>query len=162
MSARPHDTPVAASEYDVDFYEWTRIQARLIREGRFDRVDLENVAEEIESIGRSDWHAVRSLTEQVLVHLCCLARSPSEAPRQHWRIEVLAFRARLQDLLDDSPSLRRKLGEKFDQSWLRARRLALIKLEADGVRELPEACPFTFAELLDLDFVPAAPAGDGV
>ena len=62
--------------YDRDFVEWTARTAGLLREGRLDEVDLENLAEEIETLGRSERSAVRSQLRRMLVHLVKLSIQP--------------------------------------------------------------------------------------
>ena len=73
----------AAVGYDADFCEWLLEQARLIRQGSFDAVDRENLAEEIEGLSRSELREADSHVTNILVHLTCLKYSPDRLPVEH-------------------------------------------------------------------------------
>lgn len=91
-------------DYDTDSYEWTRQQARLIAEGRFDEGDIPNLREEIESLGGAQLSAVRSLVTRILVHLLYLQFlqfSPRPYPRRHWRSEIGLWRSDIEERLDE-------------------------------------------------------------
>lgn len=117
------------SAYDTDFVLWSREQAELLRrmaagERVNHQVDWENVAEEIESLGRSDWRELRRRIQIVLRHLMKLQASPSVPPRNGWQRTVLEQRGQIQVLLDDSPSLSRRVSEAINNELPRARELA--------------------------------------
>ncbi len=97
--------PHNAAAYDEDFYAWTQKQARLLRAGEFSQLDIENVAEELESMGRSDRNEIESRLEVLLMHLLkwqlqIKLRSPS------WSGAMREQRRRIVKLLGESPSLR--------------------------------------------------------
>ena len=99
-------------DYDTDTVLWSERQADLLRrlaagERVNNQVDWENVAEEIDSVGRSQRIALASHVRVVLELLMKLAASPSVEPRRGWRETVRRARADIRELLDDSPSLRR-------------------------------------------------------
>jgi hypothetical protein len=103
----------ADSLYERDFFLWTQEQAEALRraarearEGSNLPLDWENLAEEIESLGKSDKREILSLLEVLVEHLLKLAASPADLPRAQWRKEVRAFRRKLNVLLRESPSLR--------------------------------------------------------
>lgn len=149
--------------YDTDILAWTEEQAAALRAlaGRRDlpnALDLENVIEEIESVGRSQFHAVESRLRLMLEHLLKLASAPEAPARGHWVDEVLHWQAELLSLI--SPSMHQRI--ELDQQWRRACRLAERSLAAHGDRlspGLPEACPFTLADFLVEDFDPDAALG---
>ncbi len=58
-----------ATDYDRDFYQWTQQQADLLRRGQLSRIDVANLAEEVESMGKSDRRALGSHLMNVLLHL---------------------------------------------------------------------------------------------
>ena len=95
--------------YDDDFYAWTQYQAEVLRslKTRDNRFDRENLAEEIETVGRNERDAVRSQVRRVLEHLLKLAHSPASDPRYGWRGSIMEARAELEDKL--SPTLRHDL-----------------------------------------------------
>ncbi len=146
--------------YEEDFYAWTRAQARALRQLARTRpnvpVDWKHLVEEVEDLGRSELHAVRSQLRRALVHLLKLAVSPACGPRRLWRASVLDARAEIEERL--SATLRRRLARELSEIYVRARAIAAEELAAHGEHEaaahLPERCPWTLAQLLDPDFWP--------
>jgi hypothetical protein len=140
--------------YDEDFALWSAEQAALLRAGKFDRVDVENVAEEIESLGRSDKHQIRSRLEVLMMHLLKWERQP-ELRSRSWASTIRDQRRKIQRLLDDSPSLKSFPGEVFAEEYPRARERA--SEETTIYLELfPEPCPYTVEQILDPDFLPGS------
>src|ERR1700746_41285 len=110
--------------YDDDFYAWTQYQAEVLRsmpvaDNRFDR---ENVAEEIEDLGKSERDAVRSQVRRIIEHLLKLSYSPAEHPRLDWMDTIDDARETLSDKL--TATLRRDLEEALGPLYLRAQRQA--------------------------------------
>ena len=103
------DHPEASTPYGRDVYAWAMEQARLIREGQFDAIDIDNVAEEIESVGRSQKGEIRGWTSTLVEHLLKLEASPASDPRQEWRETIRRTRLEIEDSIGDRPSLRRQL-----------------------------------------------------
>lgn len=95
--------------YAGDVFAWAVTQARLLRERRFDAVDIDVVAEEIESLGRSEKSELRRRIQTLLEHLYKLEASSAEAPRGNWRETIRRSRREITRLLEDSPSLRREV-----------------------------------------------------
>ncbi|AWK85531.1 DUF29 domain-containing protein [Azospirillum thermophilum] len=148
------------AKHDEDFYAWAMEQAARLREaaasGTNLPLDWENLAEEIESMGRSDRREAISRLSRIIEHLLKLEHSPAEQPREAWRRSVVEQRMSLPLLLDDSPSLRAKLDGFLEDAWRQGRREALYGLERDCVfdRDLPRDCPYRVEELLDEAFWP--------
>src|SRR5438128_1034415 len=97
-----------APSYEQDFYLWCHRMAELIRAGRFEEVDRENVAEEIEALARRDVAELKNRTTTLMVHL--LKRDFQ--PQKHtgsWDTTIREQRRRIQNNVEDIPSLRRKL-----------------------------------------------------
>jgi hypothetical protein len=149
--------------YETDFYAWAQDQSAKLRAWpehlRPNGIDIANIAEEIESLGRSDRRAVESHLRNLLVHLLKLAFSPASDPRRGWRIEVIETRADLQRLLDDSPSLAARLPALAAKQWPIAREHALADMERDGVTEAdipadPPPFPLDATTLLDSGWLP--------
>jgi len=144
--------------YDTDFLAWTEEQARLLREAARERIntpiDWENVAEEIESMGRSELRAVESALVRVIEHLLKLEYSQAADPRGNWRRTVREQRDQAVDGLEDSPSLRSKIN--LAKSFRRGRDYAMEGLQQDGVPAdlLPTECPYSLDHLLDEDWWP--------
>jgi hypothetical protein len=95
--------------YERDFVLWTEQQAALLRRAKASNLplDWENLAEEIESLGKSDRRELASQIRRILHHLFKMDASAATDPRAGWRSTVLNARAEIQAVLEDSPSLRR-------------------------------------------------------
>lgn len=96
--------PERLAVHDDDFALWSAEQAALIRAGKFDRVDLENVAEEIKSLGKSNKRQIHSRLQVLMLHLLKWECRP--AGRWSWSASIRDQRRAILDILDDSPSLR--------------------------------------------------------
>ena len=104
------------SDYDTDTVLWSERQAGLLRrlangERVNNQVDWENVAEEIDSVGRSQRLALASYVGLVLEHLMKLEAAPAMEPRRGWEETVRRTRLDIKRLLDANPSLRRTVGD---------------------------------------------------
>lgn len=147
-----------SADYEGDFYAWTIQQAAAIRRVAElrpnEEVDWENVAEEIESLGRNELDTVYSHLETIIEHLLKLTCSPAADPRRGWRATVIKARGHLRRKL--TGTLRRKLREEFPNTWADGRKYAIAGLAEDGLSaaDLPAGCPWTFEQLLDEDFWP--------
>jgi len=152
-----------SARYDEDFFAWTEDQARALREAGARRenepVDWENVAEEIESVGRSDAKALASAATQIIEHLLKLEWSPAVGPRAVWRTSVLNHRVAAWEELDASPSLRGRLD--LVRAFARGRLLAIDGLARDGVRAetIPTECSYTLDQILDAGWWPGNRSG---
>jgi hypothetical protein len=139
--------------YDTDFVEWTARTAELLRQGRFDEVDLEHVVEEIEDLGRSERLAMRSQLRRMLAHLIKMRIQPERAGAS-WRGSVASARIEILDRITDSPSLRRHAETSLPRLYREAVELALAETNlAAHAKELdiPAKCPYTLDELLQGD-----------
>ena len=141
-----------AAEYEADFAAWADEQGRQLRNRRPAGLDWDNLAEEVESLGRSDKRAVGSALKVVLEHLIKW-RYQAQKRSASWSDSIDEHRDRILRILEDSPRLAALPAEILDQEYTRARRKALrdTGVEADRV---PATCPFTVAQALDPDFWP--------
>lgn len=105
VNAAPTERPL----YERDAYGWAMQQAELIRAGRFSEVDVGNLVEEIESLGRSERSQLRERMQTLIEHLLKLEASHSIDPRRGWRETVHRSRRAVDRLLRDNPSLRGEL-----------------------------------------------------
>src|SRR5919201_4502011 len=92
------------SDYDTDFYRWTQKQAAALRAKDFAALDLENLAEEVESLGRSDRRAIVSHLERLLLHLLKWREHP-QGRGPSWRSTIRHAQREIAKLLAESPSL---------------------------------------------------------
>ncbi len=136
--------------YDLDFQEWTKLQASLLRDGRLAEADLTNLAEEIEAIGRSQKTETRRRLARILQHLLKWAYQP-ELRSRSWSATLLIQRNDLEALLADSPSLRRQVADMMPGAYGLGRAWAL---EETGLLQLPETCEWTADQVLDTTFLP--------
>lgn len=122
----------AAQLYQEDFVRWTEQQSSALREaagvGTNLPLDWENLAEESGSLGRSQRHEVRSRIAVISEHLLKLEHSPAVDPRRGWIDTIGRERLNIEDLLQDSPSLRNQVGPIIEQLKPRVARLATTSL----------------------------------
>ncbi|BAI72154.1 hypothetical protein AZL_015160 [Azospirillum sp. B510] len=149
----------SSAAYDEDFYAWTQAQARELRRAGAERnnapVDWENVAEEIESMGRGQKSEIDSRLTVLFVHLLKWLYCPDlrERCERGWRLTIREQRKRLIREIKDSPSLRPYIVEIFTEDYLDARLRAAVEADVpDG--HFPVEPPFTLDQALD----PAYPA----
>jgi len=122
--------------YDQDFFRWTQQQAQALRAaagaGSNLPVDWENVAEEVESLGKSLRHNIRSRLSTIIEHLLKLDHSPAADPGAGWTATVLRERLEVHDLLDENPSLRREVSAMVTSTMPRTAKLVAQTLELFG------------------------------
>jgi hypothetical protein len=136
--------------YEVDFYAWAREQAELLRAGRFDELDLQNLIEEVDDLGLSLYRSVRSRIRTIIEHLLKLEHSPARGPRELWYDTVGVQRADLED--DLTASLRARMEAELSKQYERARAAAARGLRRHGEQvaadTLPETCPYTLDQII--------------
>ncbi|HEY3845841.1 MAG TPA: DUF29 domain-containing protein [Acetobacteraceae bacterium] len=125
------------SDYDTDTVVWSERQADLLRrvaagERVNDQVDWENVAEEIDSVGRSQRLALASHVRMVLELLMKLETSPAVEPRRGWEETVRRTRLDLKRLLEANPSLRSTVGAVIDRQLADVREIVAASLARYG------------------------------
>lgn len=133
--------------YETDFYQWTQQQAALMRQGEFNHVDLdiENIAEEIESMGRRDRYALRSYLHNILMHLLKWQHQP-ERRGTSWRLSIKNGRHQVDILVEDSPSLQGKIPDLIAKEYTQARENAALETGLP-LATFPELCPFTVEQI---------------
>ena len=139
--------------YDSDFYLWSAGQAALIREGKFDQLDIENVAEEIESLGRSDRKSLMSQLQRLIAHLLKWQFQPPRRSKS-WRLSIHSAREEIGVLIDDSPSLSETLSSGMEKAYLAAKKRAALETGLPAAA-FPGECPYSIKQILDEDFWPA-------
>jgi Domain of unknown function DUF29 len=142
-----------ADLYEQDFYAWANEQAALLRAGKLAAADIENIAEEIESMGRGEKRELVNRLNVLLLHLLKWQFQPGF--RSHsWRSRIREQRIRLATHLKDNPSLKSKLDQAVGEAY----ELALIEaVRETGLPEntFPTTCPYAFAQAIDANFWPA-------
>jgi len=149
MATRVKPAPADKLLYEDDFYVWTERQASLLRAGRFEALDLDNLVEEVEGLGDAKRSAVLNNARTVIEHLLKLQHSPAIDPRKGWRATVLEHRSRLE--VDLTPRLRQVLAEELARMHHLARRGAAASMRDHGedaaADSLPETCPYTLDQI---------------
>ena len=152
---------MATQLYETDFYEWSLEQAAKLRAMAAARVnselDLENLAEEVESMAGSDRRELGSRLRIILVHLIKLAYCFYPDPRQTWIDSVRAQRQSLDILFDQSPSLRRLASDALDKQWPKALEQAGRETIDLSMDDLPRSNPFPIERALELNYIPEPP-----
>ncbi len=138
--------------YDSDFFAWSREQARLLRSGELAQADIEHIAEEIESMGRTEKRELISRLEVLLLHLLKWRYQPDKRSPS-WEASVRVQRYSIDDHLDDNPSLKPLLPQALASAYRKARLEAVAETELP-VATFPEACPWTVEQVLDGGFWP--------
>jgi Domain of unknown function DUF29 len=159
MAKVKRELPEAASLYDRDFFGWTQQQAGLLRrEARLQPgtdLDLENLAEEIESLGKRDRRALTNNVARIAEHLLKLQYSPAKDPRPGSENPVDVHRTKARKILADSPGLRSDLQDMLSESYGDGRRRAVRALRGEvDPTVLPERCSYTVDQMLDQDWWP--------
>ncbi len=138
--------------YDRDFHAWAGEQAALLRAGRLAEADIAHIAEEIESMGRSEKRELISRLKVLLVHLLKWRFQPAGRGNS-WRLTIAEQRHEVADHLDDTPSLRAQLGAAIASAYGGAILAAARETGLDPAG-FPPACPWAFAAIMDAGFWP--------
>ena len=138
------------SLYDRDFYLWIQATAQQLKEGKFNEIDIPNLIEEIESMGRSEKRELKSRLIVLLMQLLKWQYQP-EKRSESWRSTISEQRICIEGLLEDSPSLQPLISEVFDDCYQKAR---LKASEETGIKLnfFPKESPFTLEETLQASF----------
>jgi hypothetical protein len=144
--------PRNSAEYEEDFYAWTVEQAHLLRSGNFSAIDAANIAEEIESMGRSDRRELKSRLVVLIMHLLKWRHQPAARSRS-WSATIDEQRLQIEGVLEESPSLRPLAATMIPEAY------AIARVRAIGETGLaddafPGACPFAPEEVLSQTFFP--------
>ena len=142
--------PLVEASYEADFYTWTQEQGARLRAGHLDTLDLENLAEEIESLGRSQFDALVSAWRIVILHMLKFDHQPSRRTRS-WAISIATHRANAEFVLKDSPGLKSRRGEALARAYHGAR-LEASKETRILLKRFPRDCPYTLDEVLTRPF----------
>ena len=130
----------------TDFYAWTKEQAALLRSRDLDRLDCDNVAEELEDLGRSEQRQLQNRLAVLLQHMLKLEHPPEKASPS-WTATIKEQRRRVNRLLEENPSLRGELAKTIAEAYQTA--VTFASAETLIVEEdFPSECPWTVEEIL--------------
>ncbi|HEY1931778.1 MAG TPA: DUF29 domain-containing protein [Acetobacteraceae bacterium] len=143
---------MSSTLYDQDFFAWANEQAALLRAGKLDQIDVENIAEEIESMGRSEKNELVNRLAVLLMLLLKWRYQPS-FQSNGWRASIDEQRYQIRRYMTQNPSLKSQLHEAMTDAY----GLALIRADREtglGRSTFPQQSPFTFDQAMDQDFWP--------
>ncbi|USX22143.1 DUF29 domain-containing protein [Oxalobacteraceae bacterium OTU3REALA1] len=140
------------TDHEADFLVWTSAQIELLRSQQFDRLDLENIIEELESIARAERREFKHRIEQLTMHLLKCKLQPDHISGS-WRGTIREQRHSIADLLTEMPSLKPQLDAYIARSYPYA--VASAAEETNLPKSaFPAKMPFTKEQLLDPDYLP--------
>lgn len=143
--------PRNAPAYEEDFIAWLEDQAQHARRGETESLDLDNIAEELEGMARSDRREIRNRLIVLLLHLLKHAFQPRRRSRG-WRATIAEQRQRIAAVIEDSPSLESFPAAILDRCYADARSQAALETGLP-VSAFPERCPFPIEHVLDPDWL---------
>lgn len=132
--------------YDKDFYKWTISQAALLKKGKLDKIDIANLVEEIESLGKSDKRSLKSHLTNLLMHMLKV-KYQHEKHTPSWNSSISNARYEIKLLIEDSPSLKTVLKNIFNDSYEDARKKAAEETQI-SLKTFPKKCPWKIEEVL--------------
>jgi hypothetical protein len=140
--------------YETDFVQWLDRTAQLLKERRFDELELEKLVEEIEALNQSEKQVLESSLESLLIHLLKWHYQPGHRARM-WQVTIQEQRQQIAKLLKDSPSLKNYILNRYKACYMRARQQA-DKETVIFLQTFPEECPYSMADILNPGFFPVA------
>ncbi len=142
-----------APDYEADFVAWLEDQAGRARRGEVESLDLENIAEELEGMARSDRREIRTRLTVLLVHLLKYVAQPRRRSAS-WLATIGEQRTQIATVIDDSPSLRSFPVGVLEQCYAEARSRAALETRL-AESAFPEHCPFELALVLGSGWLPS-------
>lgn len=135
-------------EYDTDFFKWTKTQANLLKKGKLEDLDIDNLIEEIESLGKNDKRSLRSYIIVLLMHLLKQKYQPEKQKNStSWQSSITNANRQIKMLIQDSPSLKNELIKIYPEAYEDAREDAAIETKLE-IKTFPKECPWKIYEIL--------------
>ncbi|BAZ48178.1 hypothetical protein NIES4103_07840 [Nostoc sp. NIES-4103] len=142
-----------ATNYDRDFLLWTQQQAEYLKKGCWAELDVEHLVEELEALGRSEQKEIGSYLQVLIMHLLKCQFQPEKRTKS-WDNTLSNCRDKIQDCLEDTPSLQRFLEDSvWIQKYYRRACRDAAKETQKSVETFPAECPFTIGQILDPNFL---------
>lgn len=135
-----------ATAYEADYGAWVALQAELLRKGRFAELDLKHLIDEVESLGRSDFHHFESALKVVILHLLKWDVQTDHRTRS-WASSIDAHRGQVLQELKESPSYKARIDEAIERAYGRAY-LKAHKETKLPFRAFPETCPYSWDDII--------------
>ena len=137
--------------YEIDDYLWVERTIELLKEKKLNELDIENLIEELEDLGRERKNKVESLLRQIIIHLLLLEywSQESQYNASHWQAEITEFRFQINGIL--TKNLKSYLASKIELIYQNSVKYTQRKT---NLNMFPEKCPYTLEQLLDEDWFP--------
>lgn len=144
------------TNYETDVVAWAKEQAGFVRSGRFDQLDLEHIAEEIEDVGKNEQRELASRMAVLLAHLLKWEHQPARRSKS-WQYTLTTQRKEVAYVISEAPSLRTKFSDErwLDIVWSKAKSQAESETGLD-IDTFPEVCPWPISDVLSEDWLPGA------
>lgn len=149
MAEHKHISGLRRSEpaYDEDYAAWLENQIALMRVDRWADVDKDNLLDEVESLGRSDFKSFASAIRIVLIHMLKWDHQPERRTRS-WQASITEHRLQIGEELRDSPSYRARIDEAVERAY------AIARARASGETGLPlsafpQTCPYDWGTIMN-------------
>ncbi|MHC5598151.1 MAG: DUF29 domain-containing protein [Nostoc sp.] len=143
---------LSPSLYETDFYAWTQEQVTLLRNEQWSQIDLQNLIEEIQSLGKQQRQELRNRLSVLIGHLLKWQYQSGRRSRS-WLATLRIQRLDIAELLEDNPSLKPYLEEALRKAYLKGVELAVGETDLPK-RTFPVECPYSLSEIVDYDFYP--------
>ena len=149
-------TDPRTSLYEQDFYLWIQETVELLKKGQLEQLDIENLIEEVDSMGKSQRKELKTRLIVLIEHLLKLQYWTTEKDynARGWRNTIVEQRRQIAYTLVDSPSLKAIINDMFLDCYQDARNDTLRKYQLP-LTLFPQECPFSLLEVLDPDFIPS-------
>ncbi|NJL09748.1 MAG: DUF29 domain-containing protein [Calothrix sp. SM1_7_51] len=141
-----------ANLYKTDFYAWTQQQVSLLRNQQWSGIDLQNLIEEIECLGKRERQELRNRLSVLLGHLLKWQFQPQGRSRS-WLATLNIQRLDIAELLEENPSLKQHLEELLSKAYKKGVELAVKETDLSS-HTFPRECPYNLIEILDNNFYP--------
>lgn len=142
----------SSNQYQSDFYLWAMTNAKLLKAGKVTEIDFINLAEEIESMGKSERRELLNRLSVLIAHLLKWLYQPQKRSKS-WELTIREQRFEIADLLADSPSLKPELEKQLDHAFEKA--LILAEKESGLARKtFGKECPFSLKAVINPKFFP--------
>ncbi|NEQ23134.1 MAG: DUF29 domain-containing protein [Microcoleus sp. SIO2G3] len=138
--------------YETDFYAWTIEQAKFLKDGVWDCLDISNLVEEIESLGKQQRQELRNGLGILLGHLLKWEFQYGHRSKS-WLATIREQRRRIIDLLEESPSLQPYLPEVSEKAYQDGVDLA-VRETSLNYKDFPQECFYSLEQVLDSAFFP--------
>jgi len=137
--------------YQNEYDQWLSETVKLLKSRDLDKLDYDNLIEELETLGRSERNAVKSLLLQIIIHLMLYQfwQEARERNLNHWAAEIITFRVQLEDKM--TTNLRNYLESELPKIYQNA---LLIVQKKTQLNSLPEQCPYSLEQLFDKHWFP--------